>query len=89
MRVLDETPHPYRVRYTDDAAEQVRGLPAHAREALHHRVLQLADLASFAAGYALPISKIESLVADADGLSIRYQVDDLTRTLTVLAVTAV
>lgn len=88
MRALPDTPEPYRIRFSPGADRQAAALLPDARERLNRRLLQLADLASFAAGYVLSVSQIDSLVADAEGLSIKYAVDDAAHTLTVLEITS-
>jgi mRNA-degrading endonuclease RelE of RelBE toxin-antitoxin system len=84
MRVLDEAPTPYATHLTPGAAQQLAKLSREAQQRARANLLQLADLAAFAAGYSLPVKNMSSLIADAGGVSIRYQVDDANRGITVL-----
>jgi mRNA-degrading endonuclease RelE of RelBE toxin-antitoxin system len=86
VRALPDTPEPYRIRFSPTADRQAAALPSDARERMRQRLIQLADLAAFAAGYVLSASKLDSLVAEAEGLSIKYIVDDAAKTLTVLEI---
>jgi mRNA-degrading endonuclease RelE of RelBE toxin-antitoxin system len=84
MRALPSTPEPYTVRLSPLAAKQLAELPPGLQSQAHSHLSQLADLASFAAGYSLSVDKINSLVADSGGISIRYDINDAGRSLTVL-----
>ena len=86
MRLDDTPPEPYRIRFSATAQKQAVALQTGARARLNGRLLQLADLASFAAGYSLPVSEVARLIADLDGLSIKYEIDDRARTLTLLEI---
>jgi mRNA-degrading endonuclease RelE of RelBE toxin-antitoxin system len=86
MRVLDHSPAPYATRLTATAAQQLARLPREKQDRARNNLLQLADLAAFAAGYSMQAGHLSSLVADAGGISIRYHVDDRGRSITVLEV---
>ncbi len=87
MRNLDDTtPEPYHIKFSTSAMEEAAALSPDLRKHLSHHLIQLADLAAFAARYSIKLSQVESMVADMDGLSTRYEVDERARTLTVLEI---
>src|SRR4051794_16908388 len=87
MRNFDDTtPEPFGIQFSATAYAQLAALPPSARERLNRRLFQLADLAAFAVGYCISMAGMESMVADTEGLSIRYQINDDSRTLTVLQI---
>ena len=81
-----ETPLPYRIRFSDTAAKQVEDFDVSSRERLDWKALELADLAAFAVGYSVSMPGLEALFADLEGMSIRYEVDNAAKTLTILSV---
>ena len=88
MRNLEDPPEPYRIQFSPNARPETATFSGPARERLNRKLLQLADLAAFAAGYSISVSQTESLVADTGGVSIEYRVDDSARVLTVLKIAA-
>jgi mRNA-degrading endonuclease RelE of RelBE toxin-antitoxin system len=86
MHAVESTPEPYRVRFSAAAAQQAAALARPAKERLGRKLVQLADLAAFARAYSLNVEKIGSMVADSDGLEIRYEVNDTSFVLTVLEI---
>src|SRR4051812_14912434 len=87
MRSLDDTtPEPFRIQFSAAAYKQRAELPHGALERLDRRLFQLADLAAFAVGYSISMAGMESMVADSEGLAVRYQVNEESRTLTVLEI---
>lgn len=85
MRRLDDSsPEPFHIRFSPGAIKQVAALAAAARERLSRRLLQLADLAAFATSYSITVSHVESLLANTEEVWIKYEVDDVARTLTVV-----
>src|SRR5437763_3882859 len=80
----DKPPAPFHIKFSTTAMQQAHALTPASRQRLTERLLQLADLAAFAIGYSITVAHIEKLVADVQGISIRYEVDDHARTLTVL-----
>lgn len=86
MRALSDAPEPYTITLTPLAGSQLARLSREMQAQARANLLQLADLAAFAAGYSLSVSKMNSLIADNGGLSIRYAIDDAKRSLTVLEV---
>ncbi len=88
MRPLPDTPEPYRVRLSIEAGRQAAQLAPVSRDRLGRRLLDLADMAAFAAGYLLSVTHLESLVSESEGVSIKYEIDDGARTLTVREIVA-
>jgi hypothetical protein len=86
MHAVEFTPDPYRVRFSATAAQQAAALARPAKDRLGKKLVQLADLAAFARAYSLNVTKVGSMVADSDGLEIRYEVNDSTFILTVLEI---
>ncbi len=87
MGVPGEDLEPYVIRFAPRAEGQAAALSDAARGRLDRQLAQLAELAVFAKGYSLELSSLGPLVADVQGLSIEYEVDDTARTLTVVEIT--